>query len=86
MYINEDECLAANLDPKEVERIAKGISRYAKQAKKLGITVFGGSSGRLDFDDQGTGNEPLVVASLDGLFDGGCGSTSTDENGLIRGE
>jgi hypothetical protein len=86
MYVNEDECLAAGLDPKEVERIAKGISRYAKQAKTLGITVFGGSSGRLDFDDKGTGNEPLVIASLDGLFDGGCGSTDTDENGLIRGE
>jgi hypothetical protein len=86
MYVNEDECVAAGLDPKEVRRIAKGISRYAKQAQNLGMTVFGGSSGRLDFDDQGTGNKPLVVADLDGMYDGGCGSTDTDENGLIRGE
>ncbi len=86
MYINEDECIAANLDPKEVQRIAKGLSRYAKQAQALGITIFGGSSGRLDFDDLGTGNQPLIVANLDGMFDGGCGSTTTDENGLLRGE
>ena len=86
MYVNEDECIAAGLDPKEVNRIAKGISRYAKQAQSLGITIFGGSSGRLDFDDRGTGSEPLIVASLDGMFDGGCGSTQTDDDGLVRGE
>jgi hypothetical protein len=86
MHVNYEECLAAGLNEKEVNRIARGISRYAKQAEKLGLTVFGGSSGRLDFDDKGTGSEPLVIAVLDGTYDGGCGSTNLDENGLTRGE
>jgi len=85
MFINEDECRAAGLDPKEVERIAKGLSRYAKQAHKLGLTVFGGSgTGTLRADDGGNG--ALVVAVLDGHIDGGDGGTNFDSNGLERGE
>jgi len=53
MWVNLEECEAAGLDPKEVKRIAKGLSRYANQAKELGLTVFGGSSGQLHFDDNG---------------------------------
>lgn len=82
---NEDECRAAGLDPKEVDRIAKGISRYAKQAQKLGIQVFGGGTGgQLRFNDGGKGD--LIIASLDGSFDGGDGANVPDENGLLRGE
>ncbi|WP_217495096.1 hypothetical protein [Vibrio sonorensis] len=51
-YEHEDECIAAELDPKEVRRIAKGLTRYAKQAEALGLTIFGGSgSGSLRIDD-----------------------------------
>lgn len=83
-YVNEKECEAAGLDPKEVERIARGLSRYAKQAQKLGITVFGGSPGSLRADD---GQEQkLIIADLDGSFDGGCGAASCDSEGLLRGE
>lgn len=89
MYVNEDECEAAGLDPKEVERIAKGLSRYAREARKLGIEIFGGSgTGSLRFDD---GKPPgrLIIAFLDGHFDGGDGgqgSSTENQDGLIRGE
>jgi hypothetical protein len=84
-YSNFDECDAAGLDTKEVERIARGISRYTKQAQKLGIQVFGGTgSGSLRFDDGNGGR--LVVADLDGNFDGGDGGTVDSGDGLLRGE
>lgn len=83
---NIDECNAANIDPKEVDRIAKGLSRYGKQARELGLTVFGGSgNGTLRVsDDSGLGQ--LVVAQLDGNFDGGDGSETDSDDGLLRGE
>ena len=84
-FIHEEECLAAGLDPKEVKRIAAGLSRYAKQAEKLGLCIFGGSgSGTLRFDDHGPGS--LVVADINGTFDGGDGGSNTYEDGLLRGE
>ncbi len=85
MSINKPECLAAALDPTDVARIARGLSRYTRQAQALGLCVFGGAGGgTLRFDDGGRG--PLVVADLDGLFDGGDGATNEDAEGLIRGE
>jgi hypothetical protein len=86
MHANEDECIKAGLDYEEVKRIAKGLSRYAKQAEKLGLTIFGGSSGRLEFDDNGNGYNSLVIAILDGRYDGGCGGTHVDDEGLERTE
>lgn len=83
--VNEAECLAAGLDPNEVARIASGLSRYAKQAQRLGIQVFGGSSGGLlRFADGSSGS--LILASLDGDFDGGDGGLQEDSEGLLRGE
>ncbi|MGX1201255.1 hypothetical protein [Marinobacter sp. MBR-105] len=85
MYVNSDECEAAGLDAKEVERIAKGISRYAKQAEALGIQIFGGTgSGSLRFNDGGPGK--LIVAHVDGEFDGGDGGSVSSNDGLERGE
>ncbi|HCL3411431.1 TPA: hypothetical protein ACVADE_001381 [Pseudomonas aeruginosa] len=85
MKINEDECRAAGLDRKEVRRIAAGISRYARQAEALGLTVFGGGAGdlRTRSDNRRAG---YIVATLDGYFDGGDGAHERDENGLLRGE
>jgi len=85
MEINDDEIEAAGLNSDEVKKIAKGISRYAKQAAKLGITVFGGADGGyLYFNDGGAGS--LVLAALDGDFNGGAGSADTHSDGLLRGE
>ena len=36
-YENTAKCLAAGLDPAQVRMIAKGLSRYAKEASSLGI-------------------------------------------------
>jgi hypothetical protein len=85
MGIHEQECKAAGVDIEDVKRIAKGISRYAKEAKKLGICVFGGSGdGTLRFDDGGNGS--LILADLDGDFDGGDGAAEEDDDGLLRSE
>ena len=85
MFANDAECEAAGLDAQEVDRIAKGLSRYAKQAQALGIQVFGGTgSGSLRFDDGGPGK--LVVARLVGDFDGGDGGSGPSADGLERGE
>lgn len=76
------ECKAAGLDPKEVERIARGLSRYGKAASDLGLTVFGGSGTGLLHTSDG-----LVVASMrHGWFDGGDGAAREDKNGLLRSE
>lgn len=83
--VNNSECEAAGLDPLEVKRIAKGLSRYAKEAQQLGIQVFGGSgTGDLRYDDGGNGR--LILADLDGDFDGGDGSSIPGGDGLLRGE
>lgn len=91
MHAYENECEAAGLDPKEVERIAKGLSRYARQADKLGIGIFGGSgSGSLRFRDEAGKNiedgRALVIADIDGQFDGGDGACDDAADGLLRGE
>ncbi|AYW41561.1 hypothetical protein DL351_19630 [Pseudomonas aeruginosa] len=85
MKINANECLAAGLDQKEVRRIAAGISRYARQAEALGLTVFGGGAGDLRTRSDGC-RAGYIVATLDGNFDGGDGGHEHDENGLLRGE
>lgn len=72
MFVNEDRCVVAGLDPKKVASIARRISKAALEAKAMGLTVFGGSgSGTLrHWGEHGTDAE---VADLDGMFDGGDG-------------
>jgi flagellin-like hook-associated protein FlgL len=85
MFVNVDECIAAGLDPKEINRIAAGITRYALQAQALGVQVFGGTgTGSLRFDDSRPGR--LILAELDGDFDGGDGGERPSSDGLRRGE
>jgi len=89
MYANTDECDAAKLDIKKVESIARRLSSAAKEADALGMHIFGGAgSGTLRFDDgEGCmGAQSLIIADLDGRFDGGDGAEEPDEGGLIRGE
>lgn len=86
MLLNEYECIAAGLDPKEVKRIAAGLSRYGKQAAALGMNIFGGAgSGTLRADDD-PNKGSLIVADLDGNYDGGDGGAKFDEDDLQRGE
>ena len=88
-YTFEEECFAAGVKEDEVLRIAKGLSKYAEQARAMGLTVFGGTGGG-SLRKRATGgpadSSMLVVAHLDGSYDGGDGAEETDENGLLRGE
>lgn len=85
MYVNTEECKAAGLDEKEVERIARNLSKWACEAAKLNIIIFGGSSGELRYRDCEEKGE-LKIASLDGNYDGGCGADQSFGDGLLRGE
>jgi len=87
MPVNENECVAAGLDPKAVARLVRKLERAGKEAKSLGLTIFGGSgSGSLrpgGYDPRG----PLVVGyMLSGSWDGGDGAEHQDSDGLMRGE
>jgi hypothetical protein len=88
MTVNRDECEKAGISLKDIERISKGLSRYGRQAEKLGITIFGGSgTGTLRIHDANeVEGRALVLANIDGDYDGGDGSEREDEDGLIRGE
>jgi len=87
MHANQNECEAAGVDVKEVERISRGLARYMKQAKGLGLIAFTGSNG-FDLrynDDKGLGH--LVVSdSIAENADGGDGGTTDSDDGLLRGE
>ena len=85
MNLNLDEIEAAGLDPKTVESIARRIERVAMEADALGITIFGGSSSSLRFDDRSPLG-PLILTHLKGSFDGGCGAYAETSDGLIPGE
>lgn len=79
MYVDEDACEQFGLDPKQVESIARRISRAAREADALGLTVFGGSgSGSLRYASAETKGVASEVATLEGFFDGGDGGDSYD--------
>jgi hypothetical protein len=87
MYIKSIE--KAGLDEKKVSSIASRLSKVAREAGAMGITIFGGSgSGSLRFYNPADGitGRPLVIADLDGHFDGGDGACWEDEEGCLRGE
>lgn len=86
--INEAECAFAGLDEKKVASIARRLSRAARDANALGITIFGGSgSGSLRIHDLGSKAGALILADLDGLnWDGGDGGSGPSDDGLRRGE
>lgn len=75
MFVDEDKCREFGLDPKKVASIASRLSRAAREADALGLTVFGGTgSGSLRFARSlRQGPAESEVALLDGSFDGGDG-------------
>lgn len=85
--INEDECIEAGVDPAAVRRIAKRLESAAREASKMGLTVFGGSgSGDIRAAGGDLHDRPLILASMAGSWDGGDGGCSQGEDGFIRGE
>lgn len=85
-HANERECTKAGKDLEAIERLAADFSVLGKRARKLGVYIFGGSgSGTIRWQDPGD-DRPLVLASIDGNFDGGDGAIRYDSEGLERGE
>lgn len=83
MQVNYDECEAANVDPEKIKRIAQRLSKCGKELKAMGLEVFGGSgAGTIRTMSEGG----LILADLDGNFDGGDGASRIDSEGLLRGE
>lgn len=75
-YIDPAAITRAGLDAKKIESIAARLSRAAREAHALGIKVFGGSgAGTLRIDCDG---RPLIIADLQGNFDGGDGAEHHD--------
>lgn len=75
MTVYEDQCRKYNLDPERVASVARRVSRAAKEARAMGLVIFGGAgSGSLRAvsagEDTGTRAE---VADLGLGFDGGDG-------------
>jgi hypothetical protein len=83
-FAQESECEAAGVDAKKVESIARRLASLGKEAKALGLMIFGGSgTGTL----RPYGERPLIVARIGtDSWDGGCGATDYDSEGLERGE
>ena len=84
--VYENEIRQAGLDPNVIRRIANGIERYAKEAQKHGITVYGGSTcGSLRFSDDRSKTQ-LIIAIMLGSWDGGDGGDGHSNDGFFRGE
>ncbi len=88
MLVNEEECKAAAISIREVERIAGGLSRYARQADDMGLIIFGGTGGgTLRAIDGIYPDNALIVAELDGYYSGGDGAELPySPDGLKRAE
>lgn len=71
MFVYKDKCIEFGLDPAKVKSIARRISSAAKEADKIGLTVFNGTLRYQHAPLQGPGHSE--VAMLDGEFDGGEG-------------
>lgn len=84
MRINLEECKLAGIKPAKVEALAKKLSDCGREAAKLGLTIFGSGEGRLQ---ERHSDAPLIVAYIDGPFDGGAGDPSRNNpDGLLRAE
>lgn len=76
MQIDDAACDKAGIPIKDVMSIMRRLSKAGKDAQSLGIKIFGGSGhGSLRIE---VGGRALVLADLDGMFDGGDGATIPD--------
>jgi|GEM_PF-5752509 len=80
--VSEEQCERHGLDPKEVLKIAQGITRYMRKAQKIGLELFGNSgTGLLCVRDES--DNKVIVAELAplGLYDGGEETWHDDTSG-----
>lgn len=85
---NEDECLAAGIDPAKVEKHRKALEKLMKAMAADNIMLFGGGDGstlRPFNGDEDT--RLLILADIRAMnLDGGAGATRPWADGLLRGE
>ena len=85
--IFDAECEAVNVDPKAIAKIAKRLERAALDARKLGLMVFGGTGhGTIRPIQTSVGQGQLILARMEGCWDGGDGGHRHGDDGLMRGE
>lgn len=86
--IIEEGCLHIGMTESEIselKKIASGFSRLGRRVEKLGVHIFGGSgTGSLRKND-GT-DKAVIIAWIDGIYDGGDGACREGEDGILRGE
>jgi len=81
------ECEKVGLDPKDIDRLRKRLERWIKDANRMGVTLFGGSSISLRFEgDRDADDRPLILSDVWGHVEGGDGSYSEAPDGYVRGE
>lgn len=80
------ECEHYGIDYKTVERFENRIERLLRDMKKHGLTLYCGSAGTIRANDFYDGMPLVVGAVRGGNQDGGDGGTSSEYDGLLRGE
>jgi len=87
--LNDREIKSVCAKKSAVEDIAKLLADAGEIAKRHGLFIFGGGGGGMGatvrVHDMHPSNRPLVLATIPGPFDGGCGASCTLD-GLERGE
>lgn len=78
------ECEVAGVSVQDIERIARNISRYARELKAMGAVVFGGTDPSIQIWVPEVGGDRVVLAELHGSFDGGDNTIMADVDGLMR--
>lgn len=85
-YAINDCCIAAGVDSKKVESLAKRLEKLGKEAEKMGLHVFGGNGAGSLRTNECVNNRSIVVAHIcAGLWDGGDGH-EMEIDGVIYGE
>lgn len=86
IYADEESCLAAGVDPKKIELLAKKVSRLAREVEAMGLFIFGGSGSGTLRTVRTYDYGQIVVANLDGnIWSGGDGGVRIF-NGVQYGE
>jgi hypothetical protein len=85
---NEDECIAAGLNPIVVTSYLKKVEKLMSAMKKDGLMLFGGGDGSsIRPLSQDPDTALLIVASVNASnIDGGAGAYTAGPDGLLRGE
>jgi hypothetical protein len=89
MSAREAECAFAGVDERRVAALARRLAACAKEARSLGVEIFGGTGSatiRARVPDAMSGG--MIVAEVPGpcVWDGGDGATHIGQDGLMYGE